>query len=170
MRDSAEIRGCLSRTSLKAHRSPHFAIFTTLVLLLQAKTLCWGAEASPQFEFHDGDRVVLIGDTPAGESRASFDFDKPEKGFEKIKEELTGTQPTVIIVGYGMASSFAGQPGLAAFTKNLNRLLDTAKTVCTNHSLRFILLSPIRHEDLGPPLPNPREHNRDLALYVKAIE
>ena len=205
MRDSAEIRGCLSRTSLKAHRSPHFAIFTTLVLLLQAKTLCWGAEASPQFEFHDGDRVVLIGDTliereaaygyveerlvtqfperhiifrnlgwsadmPAGESRASFDFDKPEKGFEKIKEELTGTQPTVMIVGYGMASSFAGQPGLAAFTKNLNRLLDTAKTVCTNHSLRFILLSPIRHEDLGPPLPNPREHNRDLALYVKAIE
>jgi len=109
-------------------------------------------------------------DTPAGESRASFDFDKPGKGFEKIKEELTALQPTVMIVGYGMANSFAGPSGLSAFTNGLNHLLDTATTVCTNHSVRFILLSPIRHEDLGPPLPNPGEHNRDLALYVKDIE
>src|SRR6187455_2950099 len=77
------------------------------------------AATQTPFEFRDGDRVVLIGDTlierepahgyveqrlttefptrhvtfrnlgwsadtPAGESRASFDFDKPGKGFEKI--------------------------------------------------------------------------------------
>src|SRR5712671_213888 len=112
------------------------------------------------FEFQDGDRVVLIGDTliereaaygyveqrlttqfpdchvtfrnlgwsadsPAGESRASFDFDKPGKGFEKIKDQLRATQPTVVIVGYGMASSFDGPDGLEKFRKDLDRLLET---------------------------------------------
>jgi putative heme-binding domain-containing protein len=157
------------------------------------------------FEFKDGDRVVLIGDTlieretaygyveqqlttqyphrhvifrnlgwsadtPAGDSRASFDFDKPGKGFEKIKDELTAVQPTVLIVGYGMADSFAGPEGLAQFRKNLERLLDTTRDVCTNHSVRFVLLSPIRHEDLGKPLPNPGPHNRSLMQYRKVIE
>src|SRR4026208_294146 len=96
--------------------------------------------AKVPFEFLDGDRVVLLGDTliereqeygyleqrltiefpsrhvifrnlgwssdtPAGDSRAGFDFDKPGKGFEKLKAHLAATQPTVVILGYGMANS-----------------------------------------------------------------
>src|SRR5580765_6312814 len=44
-------------------------------------------------------------DTPTGESRASFDFDKPGKGFEKLTNQVAAVQPTVVILGYGMASS-----------------------------------------------------------------
>lgn len=38
---------------------------------------------------------------------------------------------------------------------------------------RFVLLSPIRHEDLRatrPGLPDPAEHNKLLEAYTKAIE
>src|SRR4051812_1360527 len=63
-------------------------------------------------------------DSPAGDSRASFDFDKPGKGFEKIEEQLSALQPTVLIVGYGMASSFNGESGLPAFRESFNKLLD----------------------------------------------
>jgi putative heme-binding domain-containing protein len=109
-------------------------------------------------------------DTPEGISRASFDFDKPGKGFEKLKEQIEVLQPTVVIVGYGMASSFDGEVGLPKFKADLNKLLDTIQSVCTNKSLRFIMLTPVRHEDLGAPLPNPTEHNKQLALYAKAVE
>jgi putative heme-binding domain-containing protein len=186
----------------------HAAIRRISVTIFALSTLAsLASEPQPKtpFEFQDGDRVVLIGDTliereaaygyveqrlttqfpdrhvtfrnlgwsadtPAGDSRASFDFDKPGKGFEKIKEQLAATQPTVLIVGYGMADSFAEEAGLAPFQKNLERLLDTAREVSTNHSVRFILLSPIRHEDLGKPLPDPRPHNRWLTQYCKVIE
>ncbi len=195
-----------ARTRLSALRSSRFLNRPWFLLITCClRSLSPATPANPAFEFRDGDRVVLIGDTlierepsygyweqrlvtqfperkivfrnigwsadsPAGESRASFDFDKPGKGFEKIKEQLTALQPTVLIVGYGMADSFAGKAGLATFRKKLNQLLDTAQAVSTNHSVRFILLSPIRHENLGPPLPNPDHHNQELAEYAKAIE
>jgi putative heme-binding domain-containing protein len=181
----------------------------TVLASVSLISICFGSSSSaPQktaFQFREGDRVVLIGDTliereaaygyieqrltaqfpdrhiifrnlgwsadtPAGDSRASFDFDKPGKGFEKIKEQLTALQPTVLMVGYGMADSFAGAEGLPQFRKNLERLLDTARDVSTNHQVRVLLLSPIRHEDLGRPLPDPGPHNKSLAQYCKVIE
>jgi putative heme-binding domain-containing protein len=108
-------------------------------------------------------------DTPAGESRASFDFDKPGRGFELLKEQIKSVQPTVVIVGYGMASSFDGEAGLAKFKSDMNRLLDTVRSVATNKDLRVVLLSPVRHEALGAPLPDPTEHNKQLAAYTQAI-
>ena len=39
-----------------------------------------------------------------------------------------------------------------------------------NKETRFILLSPIRHEKLPPPLPDPARHNECLARYTKAIQ
>src|SRR5262245_38465226 len=50
------------------------------------------------------------GDTPQGTARASFDFDKPGKGFEKLKDAVTAAQPSVVILGYGMASSLERPP------------------------------------------------------------
>src|SRR5579859_6019554 len=108
-------------------------------------------------------------DTPMGESRASFDFDKPGKGFELLKEEIGAAQPSVVLVGYGMASSFDGEAGLGKFKDGLNKLLDAIEAVCTNKPVRFALLSPIRHENLGAPLPDPAVHNAQLALYTRAI-
>ncbi len=123
---------------------------------------------------HPEDNVIFrnlgwSADTPAGESRASFDFDKPGKGFELLKDEITATQPTVVIVGYGMASSFDGEAGLPKFVADLNKLLDAIQTICTNGPVRFVFLSPVRHENLGPPLPDPTAHNQQLALYTRAV-
>ena len=60
--------------------------------------------------------------TLAGEARASFDA--PAVGFQRLHERVVLAKPTVIIVGYGLNESFAGQVGLPRFQKGLNVLLD----------------------------------------------
>jgi putative heme-binding domain-containing protein len=108
------------------------------------------------------------GDTPQGISRASFDFDKPGKAFEKLKEQVAAVRPTVVILGYGMASSFDGEKGLPQFKTGLLKLMDAIKASSTNE-VRFLVLSPIRHEDLGAPWPNPAQHNQHLAQYTQVL-
>src|SRR3954470_10972960 len=110
------------------------------------------------------------GDTPAGLSRLGFDIDSPQKGLERIRDELTAFKPTVVLVGYGMASSFDGATGVEKFTREMNQLLDAIEKIGGTNKVRFVLLSPIPHEKLPPPLPDPAKHNEQLALYAKAIE
>jgi len=110
------------------------------------------------------------GDTPAGISRLGFDIDSPQKGLERIREELSAFKPTVVLVGYGMASSFDGAGGVEKFTREMNQLLDAIEKIGGTNKVRFILLSPIPHEKLPPPLPDPAKHNEQLALYAKAIQ
>jgi len=153
----------------------------------------------PPFEWRDGDRVVLVGDdlverdqqfgyletrvvaanpgkritfrnlgwagdTAAGLARSGFD--PPTVGTRRLRELVAAHRPTVLIVGYGMADSFAGPAGLPAFTANLDALLDAAATEPT----RVIFLSPVAHEDLGRPLPDPAPHNGDLRRYRDAVK
>ncbi len=153
----------------------------------------------PRFEWKDGDRVVLIGDTLIerdqkygyletritaenpdktivfrnlgwsgdtvfGHARARFG--PPAEGFNHLKEHVLALKPTVLIVGYGMTNSFDGEAGLPAFVTGLNAMLDAV----TASKPRLIFLSPIAHEDLGRPLPDPSKHNRDLAHYRDAIK
>jgi putative heme-binding domain-containing protein len=108
------------------------------------------------------------GDTPAGVSRAGFDT--PDKGFDRIKEEITAFKPTVVFLGYGMASSFDGTAGLDRFKTEMNRLMDTIQQIAGERKVRFVLLSPIAHEKLAAPLPDPAKHNEQIAIYYKAIE
>ncbi|MEA3209061.1 MAG: hypothetical protein QOE70_2118 [Chthoniobacter sp.] len=126
------------------------------------------------------------GDTPRGWSRASFD--PPEKGFERLKESIAMVNPTVVFLGYGMAASlqemtdrseditlnpdparYGAEPMSAArFKKELGELMDAI-----GKDARFVLLSPIRHEDLRtvrPGLPDAAAHNQLLEGYAKAIE
>ena len=164
------------------------------------------AQPRPPFEFLDGDRVVLLGDTliereqlygyvetrllarypdrkiifrnlgwsadtPLGQSRMSFDWPKPEEEWLKqLLAQVAAVKPTVAIIGYGMASSFAGEAGLAKFKADLTKLIDGIQAQSKGKPVRCILLSPIRHEPLPPPLPNPAKHNAVLALYTKAIQ
>ncbi|HZM03373.1 MAG TPA: PVC-type heme-binding CxxCH protein [Candidatus Saccharimonadales bacterium] len=107
-------------------------------------------------------------DTPAGESRASFDFTDPTKGFSLLKQEIATAKPTVVVIGYGMASSFSGEAGLAKFKTDLNRLIDTVQGASAQ-PVRFVILSPLRHEKLPAPLPNPARHNAQLVLYTEAL-
>jgi lysophospholipase L1-like esterase len=152
----------------------------------------------PGFTLKDGDRIVLVGDTfierdqrygyletiltlqnpdktlvfrnlgwsgdtVEGVSRSGFD--PPEAGFEQLKQQILAIKPTVVVVGYGMADSFAGDAGLPRFEKGLNRLLEFIDGI---HA-RVVLLSPIAHEDLGRPLPDPAQHNAQLKIYTHSI-
>jgi lysophospholipase L1-like esterase len=156
------------------------------------------AEEPAALDFRDGDRVVLIGgtfierepsygyletawtaahpdrnvifrnlgwsgDTVTGISRARFG--PPEEGFQHLREHVLALKPTVLIVNYGANESFAGEAGLPAFRSGLSRLLDALG----ESQGRVVLLSPPRQEDLGPPLPDPERHNRELALYRDAL-
>ena len=108
-------------------------------------------------------------DTPVGISRVSFDWPKGEgEMFRQLMEQVKQVQPTVVVLGYGMASSFDGAAGLEKFTTDYNKLIDGI--LALNKETRFILLSPIRHEKLPPPLPDPARHNEMLASYTKAIQ
>ena len=104
------------------------------------------------------------GDTVTGVARARFGT--PEDGFQHLKEHVLALKPTVMLVGYGMNESFEGEKGLPEFEKGLNRLLDTLAET----KARIVLISPLRHEDLGRPLPDPKQHNADLERYVAVLK
>jgi lysophospholipase L1-like esterase len=157
-----------------------------------------GPAAAEPFELKDGDRVVLIGstlierdqshgyleaaltarfpdrnitfrnlgwsgDTVFGHARARFGT--VADGFTHLRDHVAALNPTVLIVGYGMAESFDGDAGLPAFAKGLDTMLDAT----TRSKPRLVFLGPNRHEDLGRPLPDPTEHNRQLRRYADAI-
>ena len=150
------------------------------------------------FELKDGDRVALIGntfierdlphnaleirlttrtkdrnlqfrnlgwsgDTVWGDARAGFG--RAQDGFNHLTKHVAELRPTTIFVAYGMNESFEGEKGLARFLEGLNRLLDMLE----GSRARIVLISPIRHEDLGRPLPDPAAHNKDLRLYIDAM-
>lgn len=123
--------------------------------------------------FHDRKFIVRnlgwSADTPTGEARASFDFAQPEKVFERLKDQIAAAKPTVVILGYGMASSFAGEEGVAGFERDLGKLIDTIQGISGDRKVRFVLLSPLRHEKIPGNLPDPEKHNDQLALYSTAV-
>ncbi len=103
------------------------------------------------------------GDTVWGDARARFGT--RADGFQHLKEHVLALQPTVLLVAYGMNESFAGKGGVAEFESGLNILLDTLAET----KARVVLISPLRHEKLAPPLPDPARHNADLDLYRDAM-
>lgn len=110
------------------------------------------------------------GDVPSGQSRVSFDWNKSENEWlRQLREQIAAVKPTVAILGYGMASSFEGEAGLPKFRADLNKLMDAIEEVSKEKPVRFILVSPIRHEKRDPPLPDPARHNAQLALYTQAL-
>jgi putative heme-binding domain-containing protein len=110
-------------------------------------------------------------DTPVGQSRVGFDHDKPPAfWFQQLTNSIAQLKPTVVFLGYGMANSFDGEAGLPKFTADLNKLVDAIQQNAGVTQIRFVLLSPIPHEKLPPPLPDPTRHNEQLTAYTKAIK
>ena len=112
------------------------------------------------------------GDTPGGEARvglSQYAAGKEPAGEEwkQLVRQLTEARPTVVIAGYGMASSFAGEAGLAKFEADYLRLFDELRRIDAN--IRWVLLGPVAHENLGSPWPDPAAHNAQLARYNEAI-
>jgi hypothetical protein len=150
------------------------------------------------FELRDGDRVVLIGNTFVEREQTysyletlfhlrwperKFTFrnlgwsgdtvfcdargyeHSADKGFENLTKQVRDIKPTVVFLGYGMGESFDGDAGLPRFRQGLKRMLDMLKA----SEARIVLLGPIRHENLDPPLPDTAAHNRDLRKYADAM-
>jgi hypothetical protein len=103
------------------------------------------------------------GDTVWGQARAGFGT--PADGFKHLKEHVASQKPTVIIVGYGNNEAFDGEQGLPHFLEGLNKLLDALD----ENKARIVLLSPLRQEDKGRPLPEPTQQNENIRLYRLAI-
>ncbi|HEX8310385.1 MAG TPA: PVC-type heme-binding CxxCH protein [Chthoniobacteraceae bacterium] len=131
------------------------------------------------------------GDTPRGWSRASFDG--PDKGWERLKEQIAHVNPTVVFLGYGMAASlqeltdrsgdhllnpdparYGTEPMSAVrFQKELAELVSVIRGSAGADGVRLVFLSPIRHEDLrgaNPGRIDPTEHNRLLDQYANAVK
>ena len=104
------------------------------------------------------------GDTVYAESRGVFD--SPAKGFQRMAQQVQGLKPTVIILGYGANSAFAGEAGLPRFRQGLDRLL----AMLDKTGARRIILSPLRQENLGPPLPNPVANNKNRGIYAEVLK
>ena len=151
------------------------------------------------FEVKDGDRVALIGntfiereqnysyletllqtrwpdrrisfrnvgwsgDTVHGHARGYFDG--PEQGFARLNQIVHDLKPSVIFISYGMGESFDGEAGLPRFRAGLERMLDMLEDL----EARTVLMGPIRHENHGPPMPDPAEHNRHLRMYADEMK
>jgi hypothetical protein len=104
------------------------------------------------------------GDTVWGQARAGFG--DQAAGFKHLKEHVASLKPTVIIVGYGNNEAFDGEDGLPHCLDGLNKLLDA---LAENKS-RIVLLSPLPQEDMGRPLPDPTEQNKNIRLYRDATK
>ena len=112
-------------------------------------------------------------DTPAGDSRFGLSLlqagrEPANEGWLQLVKQIQEAKPTVLVIGYGMASSFEGAAGLAKFREDYRRLMDVAAS--TSPGVRFVLLSPVPHESLGTPWPDPAAHNEQLATYSRAIQ
>jgi len=103
------------------------------------------------------------GDNVHGHARAGFDA--AAKGFSRIERRIRETKPTTVFLAYGMVESFEGEAGLPRFLQGLERLLK----LIDGTKPRVVFLSPIRHEKMPAPLPDPAAHNRQLELYCDAI-
>lgn len=112
------------------------------------------------------------GDTPAGDSRFGRSLlqagkEPADEGWRQLVRQIEEEKPTVVFVGYGMSSSFAGAAGLVKFKADYGRLLDAIGQA--SPGARLVLLSPIPHENLGAPWPDGAAHNAQLALYARAV-
>lgn len=172
--------------------------FAVLVFSTGCAASAQPLSAEDSLELRDGDRIVFLGNTfieraqnygyletllavggprrnvtfrnlgwsadnVFGHSRAVFD--RPSAGFGKLRKQVVEAKPTVLVIGYGSNAAYAGRKGLDSFLEGYRRLLDAL----AGTGARIVLLSPIRLENKGPPLPNPGPQNANLAVYVKAI-
>jgi putative heme-binding domain-containing protein len=73
-------------------------------------------------------------DTPAGDSRCGLSllqagYEPPAEGWRQLQNQLATYRPTLLITGYGMASSLPAGQTAEEFRRDFNRLLDHAATL-----------------------------------------
>ncbi len=146
-----------------------------------------------------GDRIVLIGNTFADQQRlynyleTLLTSHAPVKNitfrnlawsgdtlslrprplnFGSLDEHLKQQKADIIIACFGMNESFAGQTGLKQFTNDWEKFLKhvALQQFNGNSAPQVVMISPIAHENVGPPFPDPTEHNQSLLKYTQAMQ
>ncbi len=84
--------------------------------------------------------------------------------FGSMELHLKVQKPSIILVSFGNNEAYDGQAGLQAYLKAYRRQLE----MLTRTGAKIIILSPIRHEDLGTPFPNPSAYNENARSYSEA--
>ena len=103
------------------------------------------------------------GDTVWADSRGSFD--PPAEGYKRMLALVAELKPTTIFLAYGANESFAGEPGLAPFVKQYEKLCDDLKPM----NARLVFVTPPPFERPQPPQPDVNRQNESLAKYVAAV-
>lgn len=154
--------------------------------------------ADPAFRLERGDRVVFIGNTFAERMQLFPHFEalitarhpadsltfrnmgwsgdevalRPRPlNFGDLHTHLEEQGADVIFAAFGMNESYAGEAGLEAFRVGLDTLVQAMRGRRYNGSTppRIVLLSPIAHERVSRVPLDPADHNRQLALYTRAM-
>lgn len=147
----------------------------------------------------DGDRVVLIGNTFADQLRLynyletlltsqadvkrltfrnlawsgdTLNLQPRPLNFGSLDDHLKQQKADVIIACFGMNESFDGQAGLKEYTESWETFLKHLALQRYNGTSapRVVMISPIAHENIGPPFPDPAEHNQSLSEYTRAMQ
>ena len=105
------------------------------------------------------------GDSVFGHARSYFG--PPKEGFGRLKSDLTELKPNVVIICYGAVAAFDGKKGLPEFLAGYKSLLAMVKSSAGPREI--VIVSPPPAESLGAPLPDMTGHNKQLALYSKAL-
>lgn len=109
--------------------------------------------------------LAFTGDTITSRPRS--------KGFTTPENYLTHCKADVIFTFFGYNESFGGQAKLPQFKDDLGKMIDSYRSLNFNgkSAPRFVLFSPIAHEDLHDTnLPDGAANNANLALYTAAIQ
>jgi hypothetical protein len=126
---------------------------------LRMRSMAWSAD-----EISLQPRPYLFGDLKTKLSLPKANVDPKEVWFN-------GVGADALILCFGMNESFKGEAGLAKFRTDLDAYLKDhlAQKYNGKTAPRLLLVSPIAHENLGKPLPDGVQRNKDLAKYVKTM-
>lgn len=83
-----------------------------------------------------------------------------DEGWKQLQKQIELVKPTVVFLGYGMASSFEGKP--EEFRAEMQALINAIRKQMPK--VRFVILSPLRHE-----APTNAEQNRQLAAHTTQL-
>ncbi len=92
--------------------------------------------------------------------------------FPTQDELLADHNADIIIACYGLNEAFKGPDSLDAFKAQLTAYLQHLQHQQYNGKTQpqVILVSPVAHEKMGGFLPDPAEHNQNLALYTRSMQ
>ena len=182
--------------SIRSCRAIRCVLPTTVSSLLIAAGL---ATAQPRFTPQPNDRVMLVGNTlaerqllfnhfetsllarfPALEltvRNLGWSGDTPALqprplNFGDGATHLTAQKADVILAFFGLNESFAGEAGVAAFTRDLEAWVTQQRAARYNGRTapRLVLVSPIAHERLARLVHVDVEaRNQELARYTEAM-